>query len=40
MKDKIDCNKITEIREERMQTQFLYWFGKVRCLRPVLKQST
>ena len=29
MKDKIDCNKINEIREERMQTQFLYWFGKV-----------
>jgi len=22
MKDKIDCNKINEIREERMQTQF------------------
>ena len=29
MKDKIDCNKINEIREERMQTQFLYWFSKV-----------
>ncbi|KAL5123900.1 hypothetical protein HKD37_02G004395 [Glycine soja] len=26
---KIDCNKINEIREERMQTQFLYWFSKV-----------
>ena len=31
MKDKIDCNKINEIRAERMQTQFLYWFGKVRA---------
>ena len=31
MQDKIDCNKINEIREERMQTQFLYWFGKVRA---------
>ena len=31
MKDKIDCNKINEIRKERMQTQFLYWFGKVRA---------
>jgi len=31
MKDKIDCNKINEIREERMQAQFLYWFGKVRA---------
>jgi len=29
MKDKIDCNKINKIREERMQTQFLYWFSKV-----------
>ena len=29
MKDKIDGNKINEIREERMQTQFLYWFDKV-----------
>jgi len=29
MQDKIDCNKINEIREERMQTQFLYWFDKV-----------
>jgi len=31
MKDKIDYNKMNEIREERMQTQFLYWFGKVRA---------
>jgi len=31
MKYKIDCNKINEIREERMQTQFLYWFNKVRA---------
>jgi len=31
MKEKIDCNKINEIREEKMQTQFLYWFGKVRA---------
>ena len=30
MQDTIDCNKINKIREERMQTQFLYWFGKVR----------
>jgi len=30
MQDKIACNKMNEIREERMQTQFLYWFGKVR----------
>jgi len=29
MQDKIDCNKINEIREERIQTQFLYWFDKV-----------
>ena len=38
MQDKIDCNKMNEIREERMQTQFLYWFDKVRCLRPVPKK--
>ncbi|KAH1197023.1 hypothetical protein GmHk_18G050913 [Glycine max] len=31
MKNKIDCNKINEIREDRMQTQFLYWFDKVRA---------
>ena len=31
MKYKIDYNKINKIREERMQTQFLYWFGKVRA---------
>jgi len=31
MHDKIDCNKLNDIREERMQTQFLYWFGKVRA---------
>jgi len=31
MKDKIDCNKINEIREERMQTQFLYWFRIIRA---------
>ena len=31
MQDKIDCNKINEIREERMQTQFLYWFDKIRA---------
>jgi len=29
MKNKIYCNKINEIREGRMQTQFLHWFGKV-----------
>jgi len=23
-----------------MQTQFLYWFGKARCLRPVLKKPS
>ena len=31
MKEKIDCNKMKEIMEERMQTQFLYWFGNVMC---------
>jgi len=31
MQDKIDCNKMNETREERMQTQFLYWFSKVRA---------
>jgi len=28
MKDKIDCNKINEIREERMQTQFYTGWAK------------
>ena len=28
MQDKIDCNKINEIREERMQTQFYTGLAK------------
>ena len=33
MQDKIDCNKINEIREERMQTQF-YTVRQNPCLPP------
>ena len=29
MQDKIDCNKINEIREERMQTQFYTGLAKL-----------
>jgi len=40
MQDKIDCNKINEIREERMQTQFYTGSVTPLCLRLVLKQPT